>query len=375
MKLPGFSNLGEKCKKISDDLNLDEKLMRSSNAVEKKYTEISNAIDLDEKISKASDALSGLGETCVKVSNTLGLDEKMMKLSSTLDHFGEKHTNISETLRTGEYRPELFADQNALNPVSRTESDAEIYNNNKNIDEITPLKNNIPENVIDVQCKVNNSKVRKNCITCKRYFVKGKNPATNRFKTIQVVVESTASMEAIQQKSGFLPPFEITEISLGAPTEKQIAYAKKLRLSLPQDAAFEDVSIFLTRYEERRTLYPSPMPEKLIRYLIGKGIYVPAYASEDEAHNLYFRNIDLDEKIAYFAMKVYCNLKRKVYYTLEDAEPEMKDLFYSFAMKYKDNKEFVRSLSYYSGSDLPLGSYTISKKLKAYDTAVDFFIK
>lgn len=218
-------------------------------------------------------------------------------------------------------------------------------------------------------------KAHKNCITCKRYFVKGKNPATNRFKTTQVVVESTASTETIQQKSGFLPPFEITEVSLYEPTEKQIAYTKKLKLSLPQDAAFEDASIFLTRYEEGKMLYQPPMPEKLIRYLIGKGIYVPAYAGEDEAHNLYFRNIDLNEKIAYFAMKVYCNLKRKVYYTLEDAEPEMKDLFYLFAMEYKDNKEFIKSLSYYSGSDLPLGSYAISKKLKAYDMAVDFFIK
>ncbi|MCI9100943.1 MAG: hypothetical protein HFH58_14040 [Lachnospiraceae bacterium] len=219
------------------------------------------------------------------------------------------------------------------------------------------------------------AKTHKNCITCKKYFVKGKNPATNRFKTTQVVVESTVSMGTIQQKSGLLPPFEITEASLGAPTEKQIAYAKKLKLPLPQDATFEDVSIFLTRYEEGKTLYPSPMPEKLIRYLIGKGIYVPAYAGEDEAHNLYFHNIDLNEKIAYFAMKVYCNLKRKVYYTLEDAEPEMKDLFYLFAMKYKDNKEFIKSLYHYSGSDLPLGSYAISKKLKAYDMAVNFFIK
>lgn len=348
MKLPNLSEINTKYKKFSRDLKLEEKFSRLTDAVEK---------------------------TCAEVSDALGLDEKMMKLSDTLDNFGEKHKNISETLRTEEYRPEPFADKNALDPVSRTGSAAEIYNKNKNIDEITPPKNYIPENVINMQRRVNNPKVRKNCITCKKYFVKGKNPATNRFKTTQVVVESTASMETVQQKSGFLPPFEITEAALCAPTERQIAYAKNLRLSLPQDAAFEDVSIFLTRYEEGKMLYPSPMPEKLIRYLIGKGIYVPAYAGEDEAHNLYFRNIDLDEKIAYFAMKVYCNLKRKIYYTLEDAEPEMKDLFYSFAMKYKDNKEFVRSLSYYSGSDLPLGSYTISKKLKAYDMAVDFFIR
>lgn len=348
MGLFDISNLSKKYKEFSDNLNLDEKLSKVSDVIEEKYTEISDALDLDEKFMKASNSLDDFGRKCAKVSDALGLDEKLMKVSDALDLL-ESHIDAR------------LAGKNTGSARS-----SESLNRGEFTDKDVSKASDLTKGA---------TKARKNCITCKKYWVKGKNPTTNRFKTTQVVVESTASMETVQQKSGFLPPFEITEASLGAPTEKQIAYAKKLKLSLPQDAAFEDVSIFLTRYEEGKTLYPSPMPEKLIRYLIGKGIYVPAYAGEDEAHNLYFRNIDLDEKIAYFAMKVHCNLKRKVYYTLEDAEPEMKDLFYLFAMKYKDNKEFIKSLSYYSGSDLPLNSYAISKKLKAYDMAVDFFIK
>ena len=149
MKLPNLSEINTKYKKFSRDLKLEEKFSRLTDAVEK---------------------------TCAEVSDALGLDEKMMKLSDTLDNFGKKHKNISETLRTEEYRPEPFADKNALDPVSRTGSAAEIYNKNKNIDEITPPKNYIPENVINMQRRVNNPKVRKNCITCKKYFVKGKNP-------------------------------------------------------------------------------------------------------------------------------------------------------------------------------------------------------
>lgn len=47
MKLPGFSNLGEKCKKISDDLNLDEKLTKLSDTIEEKRTEVSNSFGID----------------------------------------------------------------------------------------------------------------------------------------------------------------------------------------------------------------------------------------------------------------------------------------------------------------------------------------
>ena len=221
----------------------------------------------------------------------------------------------------------------------------------------------------------NGLKKHKNRITCKMYSVKGKNPDTNRFKTVQVVVNSIETIENVQLKSGLLPPFEVNEISPNPPTEGQLAYAKNIKLFLPQDATKEDYSIFLTRYENQKPLFPPPMPEKMILYLIGKEIYVPAYAGKDEAHDLYFHNIDLTEQIAYFGMKVYCNLKRKTYCTLEDAELEQRNLFYEFAKQYENNKEFVKSLSYYSGSDLPLDSYAISKKLKAYDMAVDYFLK
>ncbi len=73
-------------------------------------------------------------------------------------------------------------------------------------------------------------------------------------------------------------------------------------------------------------------------------------------------------------MKVYCNIKKKSYEVLEDAEQWERELFYKFAEQHKDDKEFARSLSHYSGSDLPFDDCTISKKLKAYDIAVDFLV-
>ncbi len=218
-------------------------------------------------------------------------------------------------------------------------------------------------------------KYHKNSIICKKYYVKGKNPETNRFKTNLVVVEASETTETIQQKSGLLPPFEITEIIPDGVTEAQAAYAKKLGLILPNDATKEDASIFLTRYNDNKPLHPPAIPKNILCYLISKNIYVPAYAGMEEAHYLYFQHIDLNEKIAYFGMKVYCNLKKLDFSLLEDFEPEQRERFYEFANQFKNNKEFTKSLSYYSGNDLPLNSNTISKKLKAYNMAVDFFVK
>lgn len=215
----------------------------------------------------------------------------------------------------------------------------------------------------------------KNQITCKIYSVKGKNPSTNRIKTVQIIVEANEALENIMQKSGLLPPLEINEIPAEKPTERQINYAKNIGLILPSDATKKDVSIFLTRYEDEKPITAPPIPNKILHSIINKGIYVPAYAGMDEIHNIYFHNIELTERIAYFGMKVYCNLKRKRCCLLEDEEEEYRKLFYEFAKKYENNNEFLKSLAYYSGDDLPLDSYAISKKLKAYDMAVDFFIK
>lgn len=218
-------------------------------------------------------------------------------------------------------------------------------------------------------------KASKNKITCKIYSVKGKNPNTKRMKTVNVAIASDEPLENVQAKSKLLPPYELKEIPFDMPSEKQIAYAKKCGISLPTDATKTDVSIFLTRYEEGKALFPPSMPEKTLRYLIDKGIFVPAYASKDEANNLYFYNIDLIEQIAYFGMKVYCVLKRKKYCILEDADPSERELFFEFASQYSNNDEFLKSLSHYSGDDLPIDSCSISKKLKAYNIAVDFFVK
>ena len=217
---------------------------------------------------------------------------------------------------------------------------------------------------------------QRNNITCAGYSVKGKNPATGRVKRVYVLVESTASLEEVQKKSGLLPPYEIAGNDLPAyngPTEKQLAYAKDIGFSFPADATASDASVFLTRYEEGRPLYAPPASDRIVRLLIDRGIDLPAYAGAYEASNLYIHNIDLEERIAFFAMRVYCSLYRKQYRLLEDAPQPEKERFFDCARKYQGDNAFVKSVLCYTGADLPLDSCHAPKKLKAYDMVAEFF--
>lgn len=217
---------------------------------------------------------------------------------------------------------------------------------------------------------------QRNNITCDYYSIRGKNPDTGRMKRVCVVAETTASEEEIQKRSGLLPPYEMEEKDSPAydgPTEKQLAYAQRVGIFIPADATSGDATVFLTRYEEGRPLCAPPTPDRIIRLLMDRGIVLPAYAGVYEASNLYFHNIALEERIAFFAMRVYCSLYRAKYCLLEDAPQSERERFFDFARKYQGNNDFVRSLLCYTGADLPLDSCTISKKLKAYNMVADFF--
>lgn len=198
-------------------------------------------------------------------------------------------------------------------------------------------------------------------------------------KRVGVVVESTATVEEIQKKSGLLPPYEEVEknesTAYNGPTERQLDYAKQLGISFPEDATSSDASVFLTRREEGRPLYAPATPDRIVRLLIDRGIDLPAYAGVYEASNLYIHNIELEERIAFFAMRVYCALYKKDYCLLEDAPASEREMFFDCARKYQGDNAFVRSVFAYTGADLPLDSCTISKKLKAYNMVAAFFKK
>ena len=217
---------------------------------------------------------------------------------------------------------------------------------------------------------------RKNNVLCARYSVRGTNPESGRTKRVYVVAEATATMEEVGKKSGLLPPYEIESSDpqgYDGPSERQLAYAAKVGVAIPEDATCADATVFLTRHEEGRPLYAPPTPDRIVRALIERNIELPAYAGVYEASNLYLHKVSLEERIAFFAMRVYCKMTGRRYCLLEDAPEMERELFYRFAREYQGDKAFVRSVFAYSGADLPLDSCTISKRLKAYDMAEAYF--
>lgn len=212
----------------------------------------------------------------------------------------------------------------------------------------------------------------RNRVTCTRYSVKGKNPATGRRKTVQVVSESTDPLDVVQKKSGLLPPYEVEVVQPQGPSEAQLKYASRLGFAFPPDATSKDATVFLTRAEDGVPLTQPAAPDWMVRYVISKGIFVPAYAGAGEVSAAYLFGSSERERAAFFCLRVFCTVHRQGYRVLEDATPEEAALFYGFADAYAEDVEFSRSLEHYGAADLPLDRATPLKRIKAFDLAAAY---
>lgn len=220
-----------------------------------------------------------------------------------------------------------------------------------------------------------------NDIICDRYRVKGKNLGTGRMRTLEIIAWNQASDEEILKQAGFAEPYEIERIGLDMPTERQLLYAKDLGIFVPSDASKEDVSILLTRAEEHIPIRQKKAPTEILEILIKKmGVYIPAYAGENEMNFWYQISMKtVEERYAYFAMKVYAQNTGKNYRFIHEATAAEQEKFYAFAKKYKDDRSFVESYDRYNQIDegYVRSEITITgelkRKLKAYKLASDFF--
>lgn len=212
----------------------------------------------------------------------------------------------------------------------------------------------------------------RNRVVCTIYAVKGKNPATGRRKTVQVVSESTDSLDVVQKKSGLLPPYEVEPVPPQGPSEAQLQYASRLGFAFPPDATSKDATVFLTRAEDGVPLSQPAAPDWMVRYVISKGIFVPAYAGAGEVSAAYLFGSSERERAAFFCLRVFCTVHRQGYRILEDATPEEAALFYGFADTYGEDEEFCRSLEHYGAADLPLDRAAPLKRIKAFDLAAAY---
>lgn len=84
------------------------------------------------------------------------------------------------------------------------------------------------------------------------FQVIGINPKTNR-KNKRVYEEITEEKAiARAQEEGFVAPFDVSVLPAKEPSERQLAYAKDLKIVIPDGACFDDVSALITRVVELR---------------------------------------------------------------------------------------------------------------------------
>lgn len=213
-----------------------------------------------------------------------------------------------------------------------------------------------------------------NDIVCEKYRIKGKYPGTGRMRTVEVVAWDKETEQNIAKKAGLVEPYEVEKIGMPKPTEKQMEYANNIGLFIPSNATKDDVSILLTRYEEHKPIKQPKAPTEILETLIKKmGIYIPSYAGETEMNAYFLRTMNTEEeRYAFFAMKVYCQVTGKKYHFIHEANENEQERFRAFAKKYKDNRSFVESYNRYDQEKLTITG-KIDKKLKAYEIANAFF--
>lgn len=220
-----------------------------------------------------------------------------------------------------------------------------------------------------------NTSKGKNDIECAEYKVVGKNPKTNRKKTVMVVGIIGEDKNNIAKRSGLLEPFEITQEIEPCPTEGQFKYANKLGIKFPNDATCNDASYMLTRAQDNKEIIQNKIPNELIEIAVYKlNVFIPRYAGIKDFDWCYYRTLGEKEKHEYFAMKVYCELYGKRYILPYEANEDEKALFEKFASENNNNRDFLESFSRYEIEDMPIFGQ-LKKRLKAYNIASDFLKK
>ncbi|MDR1050022.1 MAG: hypothetical protein LBP95_02885 [Deltaproteobacteria bacterium] len=190
----------------------------------------------------------------------------------------------------------------------------------------------------------------------KEYKVTGINPSSGRKRSVFMKVFGAAKPgELAVNNKLVVEALEVTEIPFDSPTEKQIAFAKSLDISIPRGACLDDVSCLIHKTLEHDFSPPNP---GLVEFATNREMGFSKHIGKRALYNLVFNTLNLREKIAFFCFCVY----RSNYgdrHANFDTSPN-KDLYYEFAELYIEDKKFLNSFSKYSGQDIRyFGKYTV----------------
>ncbi|GGG32659.1 hypothetical protein GCM10007425_29140 [Lysinibacillus alkalisoli] len=142
--------------------------------------------------------------------------------------------------------------------------------------------------------------------------------------------------------------YSFKDTNFQTPTDRQLAYATKLGIPIPDWASKSDVSVLITRFVEDKD-FSAPNPD-LVDFANMKQISFSGCAGKKYLYNTVFDNLSDYDKVAFFAFSLYRWLSGNRHGNLETSP--LKATFYEFANTVIEDTSFMNSLKRYKGSDL-----------------------
>lgn len=195
----------------------------------------------------------------------------------------------------------------------------------------------------------------------KRFKVKAKYKETNRLRTKFFDDKNEENLRVRLKNMGYVEPILITELDHESPTEAQVNYAKKLKITIPKYATKEDLRCLLSRAIDKDTI-----PNKeLIEFADEKNIFFSEYIGKKALYNLIYHKLTEEDRIAFFIFCVYRHLSNDRRGNLLKHPHQSK--FYEIAQKAQASEKVKKSILRYRGEDLRFFGTMISSNRLAID--------
>lgn len=201
-----------------------------------------------------------------------------------------------------------------------------------------------------------------------RFSGRGINPSTGRSNQIKEVYAKTldAALAKAERETGF-QNIELSLVPMDPPTEKQIGFAKELRIQIPSEACKEDMICLISRVADSLEDEPLPgCPQSFANYLDKAGIQFSAYISEPMALEWAANMLPTWEKCRFYAYCVWCHSHNESL-TAPDIHPNA-NLFSTFADRFAEDSAFLQGLQKKSVFNFirPNGNEGTVKVVKAF---------
>ena len=180
-----------------------------------------------------------------------------------------------------------------------------------------------------------------------KYKVKAIHRDTGRQRTLEISAISNEACRKEAINNGLLEPIEIIAIPSDSPTEKQLLYAKDLKIKIPVDATKADLSALIDRKVNADSSDPRP---ELIEYANGREMIFSKYIGKKALYNLIFNSLSGLDKIAFFLFCIYRSISDDRYHNLD--KHQYRNAFYELAEGLSSDDSFGKSMKRYAGTDI-----------------------